>query len=65
MQREPRAPGDPTGHRLFGHIADAARPFGVAELTDFAHLNHNAVRQHPGTRRATGPVADGAEIPDL
>jgi hypothetical protein len=37
-----RAPGVPTRHRLFGLIADTARPVGVAELTDFAHLNHSA-----------------------
>ena len=56
------APGDPTRHRLFGPIADAARPVGVAELTDFAHLNHNAVRQHLGVRRAMGLVVDEVEI---
>ena len=59
-----RAPGDPTRHRLFGPIADAARPVGVAELTDFAHLNHNAVRQHFGVRRAMGLVVDEVEIRD-
>jgi hypothetical protein len=34
----------------------------VAELTDFAHLNHNAVRQHLGVRRAMGLVVDEVEI---
>jgi hypothetical protein len=36
----------------------------VAELTDFAHLNHNAVRQHLGVRRAMGLVVDEVEIRD-
>lgn len=65
VQREPRVPGEPTCHRLFGHIADAARLVGVAELTECTRLNQSTVRQHPGTRRAMGPVADEAEIPDL
>jgi hypothetical protein len=36
----------------------------VAELTDFAHLNHNAVRQHLGVRRTMGLVVDEVEIRD-
>ena len=36
----------------------------MAELTDFAHLNHNAVRQHLGVRRAMGLVVDEVEIRD-
>jgi predicted ArsR family transcriptional regulator len=46
LQREARALGDPTRHRIFRYIGDAERPVGVAELTDFVRLNHNAVRQH-------------------
>lgn len=46
LQQEARALGDPTRYRLFRYIADAAGPVGVAELTDFVQLNHNAVRQH-------------------
>ena len=46
LQREARALGDPTRHRLFRYIADSAAPVGVAELTDYVQLNHNAVRQH-------------------
>jgi DNA-binding transcriptional ArsR family regulator len=46
VQREARALGDPTRHRLFRYIVDAARPVGVGELTDYEQLNHNAVRQH-------------------
>ncbi|MGH9828371.1 MAG: helix-turn-helix transcriptional regulator [Blastocatellia bacterium] len=46
LQGEARALGDPTRHRLFRYIVDAAHPVGVAELTDFVQLNHNAVRQH-------------------
>ena len=46
IQREARALGDPTRHRLFRYIVDAKRPVGVAELTSYVQLNHKAVRQH-------------------
>ncbi|MGH9170564.1 MAG: helix-turn-helix transcriptional regulator [Acidimicrobiales bacterium] len=46
LQSEARALGDPTRHRLFRYIAGAAGPVGVAELTAYVGLNHNAVRQH-------------------
>ncbi|MHB8245530.1 MAG: helix-turn-helix transcriptional regulator [Acidimicrobiales bacterium] len=46
LQQQARALGDPTRHRLFRYIADAPGPVGVAELTDYVRLNHNAVRQH-------------------
>ncbi|MEZ5322272.1 MAG: helix-turn-helix domain-containing protein [Microthrixaceae bacterium] len=41
-----RALGDPTRHAIFARIRDAARPVGVAELTELFRLNHNAIRQH-------------------
>ena len=43
VQREARALGYPTRHRLYRYIVDAARPVGVGELTDYEQLNHNAV----------------------
>jgi len=46
LQKEARALGDPTRNRLFRYIADSPDPVGVAELTDYVQLNHNAVRQH-------------------
>lgn len=46
LQVEARALGDPTRHQIFKHIAEAARPVDVAELTDLLGLNHNAIRQH-------------------
>lgn len=46
LQRQARALGDPTRHAIFRHIADAAEPVGVAELTDDFKFNHNAIRQH-------------------
>lgn len=46
VQVEARALGDPTRHRIFRYIVEARRPVGVAELTEFVQLNHNAVRQH-------------------
>jgi hypothetical protein len=48
-QTEARALGDPTRHRIFRYMADAQRPVGVAELTEFVRLNHNAVRHIPGS----------------
>ncbi len=46
LQEEARALGDPTRHRIYRYIVDAAGPVGVAELTDHLGLNHNAIRQH-------------------
>jgi predicted ArsR family transcriptional regulator len=46
LQQQARALGDPTRHRIFRYVVDAGRPVGVAELTDFLGLNHNAIRQH-------------------
>src|ERR1019366_5758954 len=46
IQLEARALGDPTRYRLFRYIVDSDQPVGVAELTDYVGLNHNAVRQH-------------------
>lgn len=46
LQIQAKALGDPTRHRLFRHVANAAHPVGVAELTDQFGLNHNAIRQH-------------------
>ncbi|HEY5303287.1 MAG TPA: hypothetical protein VIJ86_04450 [Acidimicrobiales bacterium] len=46
IQLEARALGDPTRYHLFRYIVDADRPVGVAELTEYVGLNHNAVRQH-------------------
>ena len=64
MQREARALGDPTRHRLFRYIADAPRPVGVAELTDYVRLNHNAVRQHLAVLKGAGLVTEEAEDRD-
>ena len=47
------------------YVTEAARLAGVAEFTDFAHLNHNVVRQHLGIRRAMVLVVDEVDIPDL
>lgn len=46
LQPQARALGDPTRHRIFRFVVDAARPVDVAELTAHVELNHNAVRQH-------------------
>ncbi|MDA8286631.1 MAG: helix-turn-helix domain-containing protein [Actinomycetota bacterium] len=61
LQREARALGDPTRHRLFRYVADAPGPVGVAELTDFVGLNHNAVRQHLAVLKEAGLVVEEVE----
>jgi predicted ArsR family transcriptional regulator len=61
LQHEARALGDPTRHRLFRYIADAPGPVGVAELTDFVRLNHNAVRQHLAILKDAGLVTEEVE----
>ncbi len=61
LQREARALGDATRHRLFRYIAEAQEPVGVAELTDFVQLNHNAVRQHLAVLKDAGLVVEEIE----
>lgn len=61
LQREARALGDPTRHRLFRHIAEATEPVGVAELTSLVKLNHNAVRQHLAVLKQAGLVSEEIE----
>ncbi|MGH3198978.1 MAG: helix-turn-helix transcriptional regulator [Streptosporangiaceae bacterium] len=61
LQREARALGDPTRHRLFRYVADAPQPVGVAELTDYVRLNHNAVRQHLAVLKDAGLVIEETE----
>ncbi|MGH9114653.1 MAG: helix-turn-helix transcriptional regulator [Acidimicrobiales bacterium] len=61
LQREARALGDPTRHRLFRYIARARGPVGVAELTDHVQLNHNAVRQHLAVLKDAGLVVEEVE----
>ena len=62
IQSEARALGDPTRHRLFRYVADAARPVSVAELTDYVQLNHNAVRQHLRVLKQVELVIEEAEV---
>ena len=61
LQREARALGDPTRHRLFRYIAEAPGPVGVAELTAYVGLNHNAVRQHLAVLKDTELVVEEVE----
>ncbi|MGH9056405.1 MAG: helix-turn-helix transcriptional regulator [Acidimicrobiales bacterium] len=61
LQREARALGDPTRHRLFRYISGAPGPVGVAELTDYVQLNHNAVRQHLAVLKDAGLVLEEVE----
>lgn len=61
LQQEARALGDPTRHRIFRFVADAGHPVGVAELTDFVRLNHNAVRQHLAVLKEANLVVEEVE----
>ncbi|HET6966371.1 MAG TPA: helix-turn-helix domain-containing protein [Acidimicrobiales bacterium] len=62
LLQQGHALGDPTRHGLFRYIADADRPVGVAELTEYAGLNHNAVRQHLTVLRQAGLVEEEMEV---
>jgi predicted ArsR family transcriptional regulator len=64
VQREARALGDPTRFSLFRYIADAPAPVGVAELTGYIQLNHNAVRQHLAVLKDAGLVTENTEDRD-
>jgi predicted ArsR family transcriptional regulator len=64
LQLQARALGDPTRHRLFRYIADAPAPVTVAELTRYARLNHNAIRQHLAVLKDAGLVTEEAERRD-
>lgn len=61
IQREARALGDPTRYRLFRYIVDSEHPVGVAELTDYVRLNHNAVRQHLAVLKDAELVVEDVE----
>lgn len=61
LQQEAKALGDPTRHRIFRYVAEAPGPVGVAELTRFMGLNHNAVRQHLAVLKDAGLVIEELE----
>lgn len=64
LRQQAKALGDPTRHRLFRYIADAQAPVTVAELTAYAGLNHNAIRQHLAVLEEAGLVTEEAERRD-
>ena len=64
LQLQAKALGDPTRHRLFRYMADAQAPVTVAELTAYAGLNHNAIRQHLSVLKDAGLVTEEAEHRD-
>ncbi len=64
LLQQGHALGDPTRHSLFRYIAEADRPVGVAELTEYVQLNHNAVRQHLAVLRQAGLVEEEMEVRD-
>lgn len=64
VQIEARALGDPTRHSIFRYIVEAGHPVGVAELTEFVQLNHNAVRQHLAILKDAGLVVEEVESRD-
>jgi predicted ArsR family transcriptional regulator len=61
MQLQAKALADPSRFRLFRHITDAAKPVGVAELTELLGFNHNAIRQHLAVLTESGLVAETTE----
>ena len=63
LQLEARALGDPTRHKVFRYIADAARPVDVAELTEHLGLHHNAIRQHLAKLVEAGLVVEATAPP--
>jgi len=54
LQRQARALGEPTRHRIFEHVAGADHDVDVAELTRLVGLNHTTVREHLATLVAAG-----------
>lgn len=71
LQRQARALGHPTRHRLWRHLLEADDALGVADLTRATKLNHNTVRQHlaqlvdAGLVSETVAPADGPGRPPL
>jgi predicted ArsR family transcriptional regulator len=63
LQREARALGDPTRHRLFRQLVALGRPAGVAELTEAVGVHHNAVRQHLAQLVEAGLVEESTAEP--
>lgn len=61
VQRQSKALADPSRFQLFTYISDAARPVGVAELTDLMGFNHNAIRQHLTVLVDAGLVSEANE----
>ena len=61
VQVQAKALGDSTRFRIFRYIFEAARPVGVAELTSYTQLNHNAVRQHLDALTSAGLVTESLE----
>lgn len=58
LQEQARALGDPTRHAIFGHVARAGHPVGIAELNERFPFNHNAIRQHLAKLVAAGLVVE-------
>jgi predicted ArsR family transcriptional regulator len=61
VQPQAKALGDPTRFRIFRYVFEAGRPVGVAELTAYTQLNHNAVRQHLAVLTSAGLVVEEVE----
>lgn len=61
-QRQARALGDPTRHRIFQLIVNGPTPLTVAELTAEVGFNHNAIRQHLAHLRDAGLVVEERQL---
>ena len=62
LQRQARALGDPTRHRIFQFIAAESEAVDVARLTSHFALNHNAIRQHLAKLVETGLIEEDKAV---
>ena len=61
IRRQANALGDPTRHRIFALLADAAEPLDIATLSVSIGVHHNAVRQHLAKLVRVGLVVEATE----
>jgi predicted ArsR family transcriptional regulator len=63
LRLQARALADPTRYAVFCYVDEAAKPVGVAQLTDHFGLNHNAIRQHLAKLRDAGLIVEEINPP--
>jgi predicted ArsR family transcriptional regulator len=60
-QRQAKALGDPTRHRIFRLVLESRAPLTVSDLTNELGFNHNAIRQHLAQLRDAELVVEERE----